>query len=385
MLALTARTLFTPLERIERPLLLIEDGRIVRVSAQPSGAVPSGAQHKDFGDSILAPGLIDIHIHGSAGYDVMQDDEPAQKKFEQFLAQHGVTSYYPTTVTAPLETTLSALERLGKAIESKTRAAGYAQPLGIHLEGPFLSHVRRGAHLPEQLLPPDLRTFDRLWQASRAQIRVMTIAPELPGAAEVIAEAAKRGVCVSVGHSDATGEQTGAAVAAGARHATHTFNAMRPLDHRAPGILGEVLSNPAITADLIADGVHVHPSIVRLFLKAKGPEHAVLITDATAAAGMPDGRYQLGPLEVEVRDGKCLRDGKLAGSLLTLDRAIQNVMGFAAWDLQPAVRLATLNPARVAGAKGKGIIAEGADADLIEMNNSGEIQASIAKGEFVQR
>jgi len=211
----------------------------------------------------------------------------------------------------------------------------------------------------------------------------MTIAPELPGAAEVIAEAAKRGVCVSVGHSDATSEQTVGAFAAGSRHATHTFNAMRPLDHRSPGILGEVLSNPAITADVIADGVHVHPSIVRLFLEAKGPESAVLITDATAAAGMPDGRYKLGLLEVEVRDGKCLREGKLAGSLLTLDRAIRNVMSFAEWELQPAVRLATLNPARVAGAKGKGIIAEDADADLIVMNDSGEIQATIAKGVFV--
>ena len=385
MLALTARTLLTPLERIERPLVLIEDGRIIRVSDQSSGSVPSGAQHKDLGEGILAPGLIDIHIHGSAGYDVMQDDERARRKFEQFLAQRGVTSYYPTTVTAPLETTLSALERLGKAVETAAHASGGAQPLGIHLEGPFLSHVRRGAHLPEQLMPADPRTFEKFWEASRGQIRVMTIAPELPGASEVIAQATQRGVCVSVGHSDATREQTIAAFAAGARHATHTFNAMRPLDHRAPGILGEVLSNPAITADLIADGVHVHPSIVRLFLEAKGPERAVLITDATAATGMPDGRYQLGPLEVEVRDGKCLREGKLAGSLLTLDRAIRNVMSFAEWELQPAVRLATLNPAQVAGAKGKGSIAEGADADLIVMNNSGEIQASIAKGQFVPR
>ncbi len=385
MLALTARTLITPLERIERPLVLIEDGRIVRVSDQSMGGVPSGAQQKDFGENILAPGLIDIHVHGSAGYDVMQDDEPARKKFETFLAQRGVTSYYPTTVTAPLEITLSALERLGKAIESAAHTAGGAQPLGIHLEGPFLSHVRRGAHLPEQLMPADPRTFDKFWEASHGQIRIMTIAPELPGAAEVIAQATRRGVRVSVGHSDATSDQTVAAFAAGARHATHTFNAMRPLDHRAPGILGEVLSNPSFTADLIADGIHVHPSIVRLFLEAKGPERAVLITDATSAAGMPDGRYQLGPLEVEVRDGKCLRDGKLAGSLLTLDRAICNVMSFAAWDLQPAVRLATLNPARVAGASAKGRIVEGADADLIVMNNSGEIQASIAKGEFVPR
>src|SRR5438552_8057536 len=255
-----------------------------------------------------------------------------------------------------------------------------AQPLCIHLEGPFLSHVLRGLHPPEQLLAQDIGIFDKLCQASRGHVRLMTIASELPGATEVIAEASKRGVCVSVGHSDASLDQTRTAVNAGARHATHTFNAMRPLDHRDPGILGEVLSNPSLTADIIADGAHVHPSVIRLFLEAKGVDRAVLITDATAAAGMPDGRYQLGSLEVEVRYGKCLHDGKLAGSVLTLDRAVRNVMNFAGWNLQQAVRLATLNPARVSGARSKGTIAPGADADLVALTAAGDIQASIVKG-----
>jgi len=151
--------------------------------------------------------------------------------------------------------------------------------------------------------------FDRFWQAARGHIRVMTIAPELPGAIEVIAEAAKRGVCVSLGHSDADLDTARASVAAGARHATHTFNAMRPLGHRDPGILGEVLTDPRLTADIIADGIHLDPAVVDLFLKAKGAEAAVLITDATAATGMPDGRYLLGALEVEVKDGKCTNGG----------------------------------------------------------------------------
>jgi N-acetylglucosamine-6-phosphate deacetylase len=366
-------------------LVVVEDGRIASVAAQSHAEMPNGAKRLDFGEHILAPGLVDIHVHGGAGYDVMQDDESGRTRFEEFLARHGVTSYYPTTVTAPLDTILRALERLANAVESAQTSPGtFAQPLGIHLEGPFLSHLRRGVHPPENLLTPDLSTFDKLWQASRGHIRLMTIAPELPGATELIAEASKRGVCVSVGHSDASLDQTRAAVTAGARHATHTFNAMRPLDHRDPGILGEVLSNPSLTADIIADGVHVHPSIVRLFLEAKGAESAVLITDATAATGMPDGRYQLGSLEVDVRDGKCLHGGKLAGSVLELDRALRNIMNFAGWSLHQALRLATLNPARVSGARNKGTIAPGADADLVVLTSAGDIQASVVKGVIVQ-
>jgi len=260
------------------------------------------------------------------------------------------------------------------------RGSGHAQPLGIHLEGPFLSHARRGVHPPEHLLTPTAGVFDKFWQAARGHIRLMTIAPELEGALEVIAEASRRGVCVSLGHSDADLESTRRAVAAGARHATHTFNAMRPLGHRDSGILGEVLTNPRLTADVIADGVHLDPTVVQLFLRAKGVEGAVLITDATAATGMPDGKYQLGSLVVEVKDGKCLHDGRLAGSVLTMDRAVRNAMNFAGWDLQQAVRTATANPARVAGAPNKGVLKTGADADFVVLTGNGEVRATVVKG-----
>jgi len=254
-----------------------------------------------------------------------------------------------------------------------------ARPLGIHLEGPFISHRRRGVHPPEDLLTPSLAAFERFWQAARGHIRVMTIAPELPGAIEVITEAAKRGVCVSLGHSDADLTAARAGVAAGARHATHTFNAMRPLDHRDPGIMGEVLTDSRLSADIIADGIHLDPVIVQLFLRAKGPDAAVLITDATAATGMPDGRYRLGSLEVEVKDGKCTNGGNLAGSVLTMDLAVRNVMKFAQWDLQQAVRLATLNPARVAGLD-DGWLKPGAPADLVVLSAKGEVKNTIIHG-----
>ncbi|HTM38016.1 MAG TPA: N-acetylglucosamine-6-phosphate deacetylase [Terriglobales bacterium] len=385
MLAITARALFTPLEKIEQPLVLVDEQKIVRISSQSSAEIPAGARHIDFEDSFLAPGLIDLHVHGAMGYDLMQDDEAGRAAFERFLVRHGVTSYFPTTLTASLGDSLRALERLGRAVEqAETREQEpRACPLGIHLEGPFLSHLRRGVHPPERLLTPTLDTFQRFWQASRGKIKIMTIAPELPGALEVIAEAARLGVCVSLGHSDATLEQTKAGIAAGGSHATHTFNAMRPLGHRDPGIVGEVLSNASVTADIIADGVHLHPSIVRVFLRAKGVERTVLVTDATAATGMPDGQYMLGSLEVEVRDGKCLHDGKLAGSVLTLDQAVRNAMKFAGIELQQSLRLATLNAAQAVKAS-RGVLEEGFPADLAVLAPSGEIRGTLASGAIVQ-
>lgn len=384
MIALTATTLFTPLDRIEQPLLLVEGGVVVEVASRTRREVPKNCRTVDFGDGILAPGFIDIHIHGGAGHDVMEADAGALPPVERLLASHGVSSYFPTTITAPVDATLSALARLADAIESANGNSSddgpRARPLGIHLEGPFISHTRRGVHPPENLLAPSLAAFERFWQAARGHIRVLTIAPELPGAMEVITEAAKRGVCVSLGHSDADLAAARAGFAAGARHATHTFNAMRPLDHREPGILGEVLTDARLSADIIADGIHLDSAIVQLFLKAKGPEAAVLITDATAATGMPDGRYHLGALEVEVKDGRCLAGGKLAGSVLTMDRAVRNVMQFAHWDLQQALRLATLNPARAAGVKNGGSIQAGAAADLVVLSPSGEVRKTIVHG-----
>ena len=388
LIAYTSRALYTPVARLDHPVIVVEDGTIVKLGTRASVEAASNAEIHDFGDSIIAPGFVDIHIHGSAGYEVMQADGSARCHFEHFLARHGVTSYCPTTLAAPLDLTRSALERLADAIEAdghaNARRAGRAQPLGVHLEGPFLSHARRGVHLLEDLVSPSVEIFNQLWQAARGHIRLMTIAPEVEGAMDVIAEASRRGVCVSLGHSDADLETTRRAVAAGARHATHTFNAMRPLRHRDPGIVGEILTSQHLTADVIADGVHVDPIMVQLFLLAKGVEGSVLITDATSATGMPDGKYQLGFIEVEVKDGKCTLEGRLAGSVLTMDRAIRNVVNFAGWDLQQAVQVATVNPAKVAGAENKGILRPGADADFVVLSANGEVRATVAKGVTVQ-
>jgi N-acetylglucosamine-6-phosphate deacetylase len=381
MIALTATTLFTPQERIEQPLLLVDAGVVMEVTSRARREIPANCRVVDFHDGILVPGFVDIHIHGGAGHDVMEAGSDALPPVERLLASHGVSSYFPTTVTAPMDATLAALGRLADAVEASVPSGDLrARPRGIHLEGPFISHSRRGVHPPENLLAPSATAFDRFWQAARGHIRVLTIAPELPGALEVITEASARGVCVSLGHSDADLNAARAGFAAGARHATHTFNAMRPLDHRDPGILGAVLTDSRLSADIIADGIHVDPVIVQLFLKAKGGDAAVLITDATAATGMPDGRYRLGSLEVEVKDGRCMAGGKLAGSVLTMDRAVRNVMQFAQWHLQQAVRLATLNPARVTGMKKSGVLEAGAPADLVVLSPSGEVRNTMVRG-----
>jgi N-acetylglucosamine-6-phosphate deacetylase len=382
---IAAQRLYTPLQVVEQPLVFVADGCVTRVCRRDEEQIPSGAKVVDLEDSILVPGFIDMHIHGGAGHDVMEPATDALPAVERLLFGHGVTSYFPTTITASVDVTLAALERLADAIEQAEQASGKfsgrARPLGIHIEGPFISHKRPGVHPPKDLLPPTLEMFDRFWQAARGHIKVMTIAPELEGAKEVITEAARRGVCVSMGHSDADTKAALSGIAAGARHATHTFNAMRPLDHREPGILGEALADGRLTAEIIVDGVHVDPLVVELFLRAKGPDASVLVTDATAATGMPDGKYHLGSLEVDVADGKCMSNGKLAGSVLTLDQAVRNVMKFAKWDLQQAVRLATLNPARAAGLPANmGTIKPGAAADMVSLGANGEVRQTIVQG-----
>jgi N-acetylglucosamine-6-phosphate deacetylase len=382
---LLARQLLTPLERIENPALLLEDGIISAFGPRASVTVPLKGRVVDFGDAILAPGLIDIHIHGGAGHDVMEGSDESLAAIERMLARHGVTSYCPTTVTAPLDYTLGALEKLGKAVqraESNGRSdSPRAQPLGIHLEGPFLSHARRGVHHPLYLQPPSVEVFNQMWDACAGHIRMLTIAPELEGALDLISDASRRGVCVSIGHSNATLAQALDGIKAGARHATHSFNAMRRLDHRDPGLLGAILTDRTLTADIIVDGLHVEPAVVDLFMRAKGVDGAVLITDGISATGMPDGTYRLGSFEVQVRGNVCESFGKLAGSVLTLDRAVRNAMKFAHLSFQDSLRLATLNPARVLGlAHRKGVLQAGADADIAVFSTNGEVLQTIIGG-----
>ena len=380
----TAARLFTPTDVIANPVVLIDSGTIQDLGTRSDLEVPAYAQHLDFLDLVVAPGFIDIHVHGGAGHDVMRDDPSGRIVFEKALAKHGVTSYLPTTVTASMERILGAVDRLGNIICAEDVSQAGARPLGIHLEGPFISAAKCGVHPAEYLVSPTVDLFERILDASGGTLRMMTIAPEVPGANEVIRHARERGVFTSIGHSNATFEEAAKGIAAGAVSATHTFNAMRALDHREPGILGAVLSDERIMADIIADGVHVAPAVVQVFLKAKGIDRAVLVTDAISATGMPDGTYQLGPFQVQVRGDRAEFEGKLAGSVLTLDRAVRNVMSFAKWSLQQSVILGTRNPAQLIGADTKGELAVGSDADLVLLSAKGEVVHTMVGGQLVK-
>jgi N-acetylglucosamine-6-phosphate deacetylase len=380
---LTAEKLWNGTRLLDRPMVAIEDGRIASIATRETSELPARTQTRvlDYPGATLAPAFLDVHIHGAAGHDVMEATPEALSAIGSFLASHGTGSFLATTVTAPLDATLRALSGLAKLLKQPP-VEGQARPLGIHLEGPFLSHTKRGVQPAEYLLAPDLAIFDRLFEAAEGHVRLMTLAPELPGASELAAHATARGVRVSVGHSNATAAETRAAIAAGAVSATHTFNAMRPLDHREPGILGTVLTTDSLYAELICDGIHTAPELVKLWWRAKGPERAILVTDAMSATGRPDGEYQLGGLAVQVANGKATAGGVLAGSVLTLDCALANFLAFTGAPLDQALRLLTANPAAMAGLGDQaGSLAVGQPANLVAVDAAGRLVASIQNGQ----
>jgi N-acetylglucosamine-6-phosphate deacetylase len=383
-----ARTLFSPDGTVDQAVLVVEDGVISAVGSQAGMDLPGGGV-VDFGEAALAPAYFDQHIHGGGGFDAMEATDEALSGVGRFLAAHGVAGYLATTVTASVEATLASLSGLARLIRQdkligREARAGEAAPVGIHLEGPFLSHEKRGVHPPELLLTPTVALFDRFWEAAEGKIRLMTIAPELPNAEEVIAHATQLGVRVSIGHSNATAEPARSGIAAGAVTATHTFNAMRSFSQREPGILGVVLDDENLYAEIISDGFHVDPSAVRLFWKAKGAERAILVTDGMSATGMPDGMYKLGELDVEVKDGKCLHDGVIAGSTLTMDVAVSNFREFTGAGLDAAVGLAARNPARMLGLDGRfGSLAVGRRADFVVLGEDGVLRQTVLGGELL--
>jgi N-acetylglucosamine-6-phosphate deacetylase len=367
----TARDLYTSQGTIGHPVILVDDdGMIASIHSDPANR----------SEDVLTSTFLDIHTHGAANHDVMHASPAELGVIGRFLATKGVGNYLPTTVTAPIDRTLRSLEALANAVESRT-PTNQAKPVGIHLEGPFISHAKKGVHPPADILPPDIALFDRFYQAARGHIRVITIAPEIPGALALIEHAVSLGVKVSIGHTNATSEEAQAAIEAGARSATHTFNAMRPLDHRAPGVIATVLDDDRLFAELICDGVHVAPEMVRLWLKAKGPDKAILVTDSMSAAGMPEGTYTLGTFQVEVADGRAMANGSLAGSVLTMDRAVANLQRFTGSTLGTAVRLASHNPAKLLGLEDN--IANpvvGQPASFNVFNAPGDLQATILNG-----
>jgi len=364
-------TVYLPDRVLAGGSVYVSGGRVARICGPEDGA-PETADDDvwDAGGLHLVPGFVDLHVHGGGGADVMDaaEDEGAIGQIARFHAAHGTTSWLATTMTAPRRELARAVEGAARAME-RGAADGGAEMLGLHLEGPFLNPRRCGAQNPAAIRPFDRVEMEELLERGRGAVRLVTLAPECGDALRGIGALRGRGVTVSIGHSEADAATVRRAIEAGASHVTHLFNAMNPLHHREPGIVGTALIRDELTVELICDGFHVHPDVVRLVFSVKRRDRIALVTDAIAAAGMPDGDgYWLGGLPVIVKEGKAvLRDGgNLAGSCLTMDEALKRTIAFTGLTLAEVLPALTLNPARQIGADDrKGSIEVGKDADLV--------------------
>lgn len=331
----------------------------------------------DYPEYYLVPGFIDIHIHGSNGADTMDGTEETFQIISESLIKEGTTSFLATTMTASKEAILTSA-KIAKHAHYKG-----AQLLGLHVEGPFLHPLAKGAQNERYLTNPSVAFFDEINQY--ANIKVLTIAPELPHGLELIQHAANQGVVASIGHTKATYQEVLQAIKAGAKQVTHGYNAMTPFTHREPGVVGAMLLHNELNAELIADGIHVSKEAIQLLYRNKTKEHIILITDAIRAKNLKDGIYDLGGQDVHVcAEEARLTDGTLAGSILTMNHAIRNMKEFCAIPLQDAVYMATVTPAKTLGIyEQKGSIQEGKVADLVVLDQHFAVKKTIISGEIV--
>ncbi len=413
---LAAKRLATPNEILEDAFVVVEGGSVREVGR---GLPPVGATGVDLGDMLIAPGFIDVHVHGGGGAQVncatREEVEASVRRMAVFHATHGTTALVPTTVSDSPEALQTAVEGIaavartsatGSTGTTGTTGASAAGPtesgasatdpsatgqslgavvLGSNLEGPWIARSKAGAHFVAALRPPSMAEFDDLVSRAEGTLRVVTVAPELEGALDVIAAAVRAGVVASVGHTDADYATAKAAFDAGARLATHLFNAMAPIHHRRPGPAVAALSDKRVSLEIIADGVHIHPALISL-VATVAPERLVLMTDAIGATGTVPGRHRLGPLEVQVANGRAVLVGHeetVAGSVLTMDRALDLAVHIAGVPLLTALQATSLHPARVLGEQRKGRLAPGADADMVVLDEDLALVATIVGGRVV--
>ena len=375
---------FTPFEEISDAVVVVQGSMIAAIGKRGKVDLPRGGREIRAAGKTLVPGFVDVHIHGAGGRDVMEGTREALDIIAATVAAHGTTSLVATTVTASEKETLGSVAGIAHFILNTSQYAARelsAEILGIHFEGPFISPARRGVHPAKWILPPSTDLFAQLLKEARGTALILTLAPELTGALELIAAARKAGLVVSLGHTDATYEQAQTAIEAGASHAAHVYNAMRPFSHRGTGVIGAVLTSPKVSAELIADGVHVDEAAMKMLVELKTPDRVILVSDGMSATGMPDGKYQLGMFEVKVSGGIARNaEGKLAGSTLTLDRALRNMVALGV-PLASALRMVTANPARQIGLGArKGVLAPGADADLVFLDDKLQVAGVMTRG-----
>lgn len=378
-IALVGGKIITPFRIVNNGTIIIEDGIISEIGKRDT-SIPDGCEVIDVSGRMITPGFVDLLVHGGGGNGFADENSDSIQKVSEYFLSNGSTTVLGSLFAKPHKQLLNDLDRLSTYIINNPQSNIY----GIHMEGPYLNPELKGAMNEGYLWKPSIESWEAMWEASKGLIKIMTIAPELPGAIEVMRAAAKKGVVLSIGHSMATYDEIELAIDNGAAHVTHIFNAMRPFHHRHPGvILGSLLRNE-LKIELIADKLHVHPAVMELLLKLKGANGIILITDSIRAGGMHEGEYEFADQKVFMKDQKAfLEDGTLAGSTLTLNMAIKNLVESANAKITEAVRMASLNGAKVLNIENrKGILAAGKVADIVVMNDNYEIEMTIIKGKI---
>lgn len=369
---------YTPAGVIESGTVLIDQGKIQAVGTKQEVALPAQVETIDAAGKAVIPGLVDVHIHGLLGHDSMgahlADVIPA-------LPAYGVTSFMATTLTLPRAEVIECLHEMDEVLSAPPSGA---RCLGIHIEGPHLAPSKPGMATAEWVYPLSWEDFQAFQEAAGGHIRMITFAPETGRAMDVIPQLVAAGVVPVIGHTDATFDQVARAVELGANHATHTYNAMRPLGHREPGVVGAVMYFDQIYGELIADGVHIHPVAMAILLKVKGLEKVVLVSDAAPIAGLPDGQYEWEHKPIFVRDGRCqLADGTLAGAHALLDTGVRNLVQKVGLPLEQALIPATMSAAASVKATSKGQLAAGYDADIVLLDDELMPRMTFVEGEKV--
>lgn len=384
-LIITNGTIVTD-ELIHKGTIVVIGDRIIYVGDQVEGDKIKKTADTDVFEIIdakggyIAPGLIDVHMHGVNGAELMDANSEALRTMGHFVVQHGTVAFLPSTVTASKENT----KKVSQLIADYNGGDDEAEILGIHLEGPYINEEYKGAQYGPAIRHADLKEMEELYAILGEKLRLVTLAPEVEENLHVVPWLTERGVVVSMGHTNATYEQALAGFEQGINYATHTYNGMRGLHHREPGALGAILATPHVWAELIADLIHVHPGAIKVLLNAKSIERTILVSDAVQATGLPDGKYVLGDLDIFVKDGAArLAEGNLAGSTLTLITAVKNMVEAIGVSIPDAFRMASQNPAKALGLKERGWIREGNLADIIIVSPEFEVKKTIIRGKVV--
>ncbi|USK39532.1 N-acetylglucosamine-6-phosphate deacetylase [Cytobacillus firmus] len=371
-------------QKIEEGYILLQDHKIIGIGPSTDLPASMGVEVMEVPSSFKAiPGLIDIHIHGVNGADVMDASVEALETMSDALPKEGTTSFIATTMTQSQAAIEKALINAGSYIQ-KYQPPGKAEILGIHLEGPYVNKSKAGAQPEEFIRNSSIEQFKKWNNLANKTVKIVTLAPEQPGGMEMVKYLDENSIIASIGHSDATYEEVSQAIEAGAKHVTHLFNQMRGLHHREPGVVGAALLREELTAELIADGVHVRPEMMKLAFQQKGEKELILITDAMRAKCLKNGIYDLGGQAVTVEDGKAvLQDGTLAGSILKLGNAMKNMMAFTDCSLEDAIQMASVNPAKQLNViDRKGTLTIGKDADIVILDEQLEVAMTFCRGEL---